>query len=154
MKTKLLAVALATALSVAVAPAFAGECPADQVRADTALNGPTTPSKVTDAVIGSIDLGSQYKAPGRAFRMRRLEIKPGGVVPEHSHAERPAHIYVVRGRITEHRSTCAVPIVHRAGDVAVEGGELTHWWENDSGGTVVLISADILPPAGDPAESM
>lgn len=138
----------------ACVPAMAGECPADKVRAHVDLKGPTAPAKVTDAVIGSIDLGQQYKVDGRTFRMRRLEIKPGGIVPEHSHSERPAHIYVVSGRITEHRSTCAVPIIHRAGDIAVESGALTHWWKNESGGTAVLISADILPPAGKPEESM
>ncbi len=154
MKVSTLAAALCAAMALAATPAFAGECPANQVRPHTELNGPTMPDRVTDTVIGSLDLGPQYNVPGRTFRMRRLEIRPGGVVPMHSHADRPAHIYVVRGRITEHRSTCAVPIIHRAGDVAVEGGDLTHWWRNDSGGTVVLISADILPPAGDPDESM
>ncbi len=141
------------ALSLAASPASAGECPADQVRPDTALNGPTMPNDVTDVVIGSIDL-RQYDVPGRAFRLRRLEIKPGGTVPEHSHGERPAHIYIVRGKITEHRSTCAVPIVHKAGDVAVEAGALSHWWRNETGSTVVLVSADVLPPAGNPDESM
>ena len=152
MKLTTLAAAVCAAMTMAAAPAFAGECPADQVRPHTELNGPTMPSKVTDTVISSIDLGGQYNAPGRTFRMRRLEIKPGGVVPMHSHADRPAHIYVVRGQIAENRSTCAVPIIHKAGDVATEAGQLTHWWRNTSSQTVVLISADVLPPAGPPAE--
>ena len=50
--------------------------------------------------------------------MRRLAIKPGGVVPWHSHDDRPALIYVVVGEITEYASNCAVPIVHKAGEVA------------------------------------
>jgi quercetin dioxygenase-like cupin family protein len=150
MKIQTLSAAIAATLMLGAAPAFAGECPAGMTRPHTELNGPTMPVKVTDTVIGSIDLGAQYNVPGRTFRMRRLEIKPGGIVPMHSHAERPAHIYVVRGKITENSSTCAAPIIHRAGDVAVESANLTHWWKNESSQTVVLISADILPPAGAP----
>jgi quercetin dioxygenase-like cupin family protein len=154
MKTSILAAAACAIVALAASPAFAGECPAGKTQAPVALNGPTMPSKVTDTVIGSIDLGPQYKIPGRLFRMRRLDVMPGGIVPEHSHAERPAHIFVVQGTIVEHRSTCAVPITHKAGDVAVEAGDLTHWWKNESKQKVVLISADILPPAGKPADSM
>ena len=56
--------------------------------------------------------------------------------------------YIVKGEITEYRSTCAVPIRHRAGDVVAEQGETSHWWRNNSGRRAVLISADIPPPAG------
>jgi quercetin dioxygenase-like cupin family protein len=154
MKASIFIAAAVAAFACASTTAFAGECPAGKERPTTELNGPTMPSKVTDVVIGSIDLGPQYKVADRLFRLRRLEIMPGGVVPQHSHGERPAHIYVVQGSIVEHRSTCAVPITHKAGDNAVEGGELTHWWKNESKQKVVLISADILPPAGKPAESM
>ena len=47
-------------------------------------------------------------------------IKPGGDVPWHSHGDRPAMIYIVKGEITEYASNCAVPIVHKAGDVSPE----------------------------------
>lgn len=155
MRRRLVSFAAAgLAALLAASPAVAGECPAAQVRAGVDLQGPTAPQGVTDTVIGEIDLGPQYKVDGRKFRMRRLEIKPGGVVPMHAHGERPAHIYVIKGKIVEHRSTCAQPIVHRAGDIAVEAGELAHWWKNESRSTVVLISADVLPPAASAEETM
>jgi quercetin dioxygenase-like cupin family protein len=75
--------------------------------------------------------------------MRRLEIEPGGIVPWHSHAERPAIIYVVSGTIEEYSSDCAVPIVHKAGDVSAEAKDISHWWKNTGTETVVLISADL-----------
>ena len=88
---------------------------------------------VTDTVISSIDLSHGYGIDGRQLRMRRLAIKPGGVVPWHGHATRPANIYVVRGNVTEYRSTCAVPNTHRKGEVVAESGETFHWWRNNAG---------------------
>jgi quercetin dioxygenase-like cupin family protein len=88
-------------------------------------------------------------AEGRKFRLRQLVIEPGGVVPWHSHADRPAQIYIVSGTIEEYASTCAVPIVHRAGDVAPETHNTSHWWKNTGSETVILISADILHDESD-----
>lgn len=147
MQTRTLALAALTALSASFAGvASAGECPADKVMANATPAGPNMPSKVTDNVIASIDLGDGYNIPGRALRLRRLEIKPGGVVPWHSHEARPANIYVVRGAVTEYRSSCAVPIVHRKGEVVTEAGATSHWWRNNGFRTAVLLSADVLPP--------
>lgn len=149
------AACIAGALFVgAAAPAFAGECPAGNVGVDVTPAGPSAPSRVTDEVIASIDLGQGYNIPGRALRMRRLVIAPGGVVPWHAHTERPANIYVVEGRVTEYRSTCSTPIEHRAGEVVAESGATSHWWRNNSRRRVVLISADILPPQAPSEQSM
>lgn len=145
---KMAAAACAAALALAAAPAYAGECPADQVRANALADAQTQPMRVTDEVIASIDLGQGYGIAGRALRMRRLVVEPGGVVPLHSHAERPANIYVVQGEITEYSSACAAPITHRSGEVVAEQGQTSHWWRNNSRRRAVLISADILPPAG------
>jgi quercetin dioxygenase-like cupin family protein len=133
--------------------AFAADCPAGKVGTDVTKPGPTTPSGVTDTVISSIDLSSMGFA-GRKMRMRKLTIEPGGVVPWHSHATRPANIYVISGSITEYRSSCAVPIEHSAGDVTAEFGSLAHWWRNNTKQPTVLISADILPPDMSLDESM
>jgi quercetin dioxygenase-like cupin family protein len=143
---KMLTMASLIALSgFAFAPAaVAGECPAGQMAADAMKPGATEPKNVTDNVIGAIDLGAGYNIPGKTMRMRKLVVQPGGVVPWHSHAERPANIYVVEGSITEYRSTCKTPIEHKAGEVAVESGNLAHWWKNNSTKAAVLISADIV----------
>lgn len=147
--------AVVAAGSIAMAtPASAGECPADKVGVDVTPAGPMMPSKVTDDVISSIDLGQGYGIEGRLLRLRRLVVQPGGVVPWHAHNERPANIYIVSGRVTEYRSTCAVPIEHRKGDVIAESGATSHWWRNNGWRKAVLISADILPPQGKPEQSM
>lgn len=145
---KLAAAAAVAAFVFAAAPAFADECPANQVGVNALANAPTAPARVTDNVIASIDLGAGYNVPGRMLRMRRLVVQPGGIVPLHSHAERPANIYVVSGSITEYRSTCRVPINHAAGDVTAESGQLSHWWRNNTGRVAVLISSDIPPADG------
>jgi quercetin dioxygenase-like cupin family protein len=123
--------------------AMAGDCPAGKEGASP-LAVATMPKDVTDNVIGSIDLGNGYNIAGKTMRLRKLVIQPGGIVPNHSHAERPANIYVVDGAITEYRSTCSVPIEHKAGDVAVESGSLSHWWRNNGNKPVTLVSADIV----------
>ena len=146
LKTAAAACFAATALTAA--PAFAGECPVDQVAQNALEQAPTMPSNVTDDVIASIDLSDRYGIPGRNLRMRRLVVQPGGVVPLHSHGERPANIYVVSGQITEYRTTCAVGVNHREGDVVAEQGDVSHWWRNNTRRPAVLISADIPPPAG------
>jgi quercetin dioxygenase-like cupin family protein len=99
-------------------------------------------------VLASINLAEEPAAvKDRQLRLRRLEIKPGGVVPWHQHANRPAIIYMVQGEIVEYASTCAVPIVHRAGEVATETHATSHWWKNVGKETVVLLSADLYPVA-------
>jgi quercetin dioxygenase-like cupin family protein len=142
-----LASAIAGALSVAAAAAFAGECPTDKVVADGQGAKPvTTAAKgVTDVVRSSTDLGKEsIGASGYLFRLRQLDIQPGGIVPWHSHGDRPAMIYMVKGTAIEYSSSCAVPIVHKAGDVAPEKKGTSHWWENRGTEPAVLISVDIL----------
>ncbi|ACA15874.1 Cupin 2 conserved barrel domain protein [Methylobacterium sp. 4-46] len=133
-------------------PAWAGACPAGQGRSGAGPGGPGAPVGVTDTVLGALDLAKEsgVAVPGRSFRIRRLVVQPGGIVPFHSHENRPALIYVVQGTIVEHASTCAVPIVHRAGDVSRETRDVAHWWKNESSKPVTLISADLFPEKEDP----
>jgi quercetin dioxygenase-like cupin family protein len=63
----------------------------------------------------------------RALRLRRLVIKPGGIVPWYSHTNRPAIIYIITGTIAQYRSTCKMPIVHRAGEATAEVKGMSHW---------------------------
>ena len=133
----------------AIAPAAqAGECPADKRVADGKGQppGPSMPKDVTDRVRYTTDLSKEPLAlQGRLFRLRQLEMKPGGIVPWHSHNERPAMIYIVSGEVVEYASSCAVPIVHRAGDVAPEKNGTSHWWKNTGNVPAVLISVDLFP---------
>ena len=128
-----------------VGTAQAGECPADQVAAGATKPGATEPKDVKDTVLAAIDLGREINGfEGRKLRTRMLEIQPGGVVPWHSHEDRPALIYVVEGTVTEYASNCAVPIVHKAGEVSVETKEVAHWWKNTGNTVVKLLSSDVL----------
>ena len=77
------------------------------------------------------------------MRTRRLVVQPGGILPLHSHKDRPALIYTVSGRITEYRSNCAAPIVHKAGDIAREADGISHYWINHGKVPAVLLSSDV-----------
>ena len=141
-------VALAGVLAFAATSAVAGECPADKKVADGQGQkpGPMAPKDVTDVVRSSTDLSKEpANIKNRLFRLRQLEVKPGGIVPWHSHNERPAMIYIVSGEVVEYASSCAVPIVHKAGDVAPEKNGTSHWWQNTGSTTAVLISVDLFP---------
>ena len=133
-----------------LSPASAGECPADKRGIDL-IKMNTTPAKgVSDTVLTAINLAEEpAKIQDRQLRLRKLVIQPGGVVPWHSHGDRPAIIYIIEGEIVEYASTCAVPIVHKAGDVARETHATSHWWKNTGDKTVVLLSADILHDKSD-----
>ena len=124
--------------------AFAGECPQGQMRVDATKPSTAAAKGVTDKVLSQIDLADEKLAlKGHLMRVRRLEIQPGGIVPWHSHADRPALIYVMTGEIQEHASNCAVPILHKAGDVARETQATSHWWQNTGKVPVILLSFDI-----------
>src|SRR5262245_40935333 len=137
---------IAGGMMLVSATAMAGECPADKVvpSGQGQQAGATTPKDVTDTVLASIDLSKEMVAANdHQLRMRRLEIQPGGEVPWHNHADRPAIIYIVKGTVTEYADVCKVPIVHNAGEVSVDAGR-QHWWKNTGSETAILISADIL----------
>src|SRR5262245_11560994 len=141
----MLAGMMAGAAIVGPTTAFAGECPADKFKADVRQPVTHAAKGVTDTVLAAIDLAKEpAKITGRQLRLRRLVIEPGGIVPWHSHGDRPAIIYIAEGEIVEYASNCAVPIVHKAGDVARETSGTSHWWQNNGTKTVTLFSSDVL----------
>lgn len=136
---------------VASGQALAGECPAGSSGIDLMKAGATKPKGVTDKVIGSIDLAREkVRLSGYKLRMRRLVVAPGGEVPWHSHEDRPALIYILSGAITEFKSTCAVPIRHAAGSLAVEDHLVSHWWKNMGASPCVILSFDLFHEMQDP----
>jgi len=132
---------VAVAAAMAASPALASQCkdPGNNALA----NAPTMPKGVTDTVIGSIDLGGEIDVADRQLRTRRLVVEPGGVVPLHSHKDRPALIYTVSGSITEYSSACNKPIEHKAGDISREADGLSHYWINHGKVPAVLLSSDV-----------
>src|ERR1700730_327908 len=144
-----LAAAIAASMVVASA-ALAGECPADKIKANAREKVDYKPVGVTDVTLGSIDLGKEpAHIEGRELRFRRLSIAPGGVVPWHSHDDRPALIFVQQGEIVEYASNCEVPITHKAGDIRAEVNGTSHWWKNLGKETVVLYVGDVRKDPND-----
>ncbi len=144
---RLVAIAALAVLAAVSVAAQAGECPADKIVAEGKGQPMSTEpaAGVTDKIVSSTDLAKEPVAiPGRALRARRLDIAPGGVVPWHSHADRPAQILISSGEITEYASTCAVPIVHKAGDITAEKSPTSHWWKNHGTTPVVIYSFDLF----------
>ena len=137
-------IALASALSLA-GLAHAGECPADKMTANDLKGAATAPVGVTDTEVASIDLAKEnVKLDQRRLRLRQMTIMPGGVVPLHSHEDRPALIMVNSGEINEYSSKCAVPILHKAGETAREFMGTKHWWKNTGSVPVNLTIGDIV----------
>jgi quercetin dioxygenase-like cupin family protein len=149
-RTLSLAALAATAFAFTATAAHAAECPADK-RVVDATKPVTTPAKgVSDKVLVSIDLSKETLAlADHQLRLRKLVIEPGGIVPWHSHGDRPAIIYIIQGEIYEYASDCAVPILHKSGEATPEQSGTSHWWKNASKTTVILLSADILHDKSD-----
>ena len=131
--------------------AAAGLCP--KPGSMNLANAPTMPKGVTDTIIGSVDLAREIGVAGRTPRTRRLVIQPAGIVPLHSHKDRPALIYTLSGSITEYSSACAVPINHKAGDISREADGLSHYWVNHGKVPAVVLSSDVFH-SGTPASGM
>src|SRR5437016_6142961 len=125
--------------------AHAGECPAGQAAANALPAAPTAPVGITDTELASIDLAHEnVHLDGRRLRLRHMTIAPGGIVPLHSHEDRPALIKVDSGEIYENNSKCMAPILHKAGDIAREFLGTRHWWKNTGSQAVELTIADIV----------
>jgi len=125
--------------------ARAGECPAGKAVANPLTGAPTAPVGVVDTELASVDLSKEnVKLEQRRLRLRHMTIAPGGIVPLHSHEDRPALIMVNSGEIYENSSKCSAPILHKAGDVAREYLGTRHWWKNSGSQPVDLTIGDIV----------
>jgi quercetin dioxygenase-like cupin family protein len=136
---------VAGATIASLSSALAGSCSADQMKADVRMPSPNAGKGVTDTVLAAIDLEKEpANIKDRQLRFRKLTIEPGGIVPWHSHGDRPAIIYIAEGEIVEYASNCAVPIMHKAGEIRPETSGTSHWWQNNGKKTVVLFVGDVL----------
>jgi quercetin dioxygenase-like cupin family protein len=145
-----LAAITAGATLAGVSASAAGECPAGKFKADVRTPSNHAGKGVTDTVLAAIDLEKEpANIKDRQLRFRKLTIEPGGIVPWHSHGDRPAIIYIAEGEIVEYASNCADPIVHKAGDIRPETSGTAHWWQNHGNKTVVLFVGDVLHDKSD-----
>jgi quercetin dioxygenase-like cupin family protein len=128
----------------AASAAVAGECPAGKMQANVRPMVDQKAVGVTDVTLGAINLEKQpANIKERELRFRKLTIEPGGIVPWHSHDDRPALIYVQQGEVVEYASNCAEPIVHKAGEIRPEVSGTSHWWKNLGKETVILYVGDV-----------
>lgn len=145
MKPTLL-LTLALGAGVALTGAAQAACPEDQILSEPRELRQAPNIGVESPILGTVDLTGWREMGNFRLRLRKLTIAPGGVVPTHSHGDRPSIVHIVEGEIIEHNAFCAVPIVHRAGDTTPESGEGTiHWWENTTDQPVVIFSTDVVP---------
>jgi quercetin dioxygenase-like cupin family protein len=130
--------------------ALAGSCPTDQMKADVREPVTFAAVGVTDTTLGAIDLEKEpANIKERQLRFRKLTIEPNGIVPWHSHADRPALIFIAEGEIVEYASNCSGPIVHKAGEIRPETSGTSHWWKNLGSKTVILYVGDVLHDKND-----
>jgi quercetin dioxygenase-like cupin family protein len=119
-------------ISLAANPAFAQQSP------------PTENKGVSVAPISGFDLSKQglkdYEQ--RQMRIRQITLEPGGVVAMHSHAQRPALTYVLKGTLLEHRD--GGERQYKPGEVITEPTDVNHWAENKGSEPVVLVSVDLF----------
>ena len=79
----------------------------------------------------------------RQMRIRQITVEPGGVAAFHSHKDRPALTYVMKGSLIEHREG-GPDRTYKAGEVITESTDVNHWAENTSSEPVILISVDLF----------
>jgi quercetin dioxygenase-like cupin family protein len=94
--------------------------------------------------LASIDLGPEIEGlTGRELRMRLVTMQPGAVFgPEHNHRDRPGVVYVLQGKITDHRD--GVCTEYGPGLGWPEDRNTLHWLENRGSVAAVEISIDII----------
>ena len=104
---------------------------------------PTETKGVTVKPLVAVDLGPEIEGmAGRQLRMRMITVDPGGFLAVHNHKDRPGTLYVLQGKITEHRGD--VVKEYGPGDTWAETKETTHWIENKGTTPAVLIPVDIF----------
>ncbi|MCX2789543.1 cupin domain-containing protein [Vibrio sp. Sgm 5] len=112
-------------------------------------NAPKEPVGEVETNIGKIALSDvdflkNVNINDLSLSFNKVTVAPGGLVPLHSHNERPAIMFVVKGVITEFNSMSAEPRVHTAPSATIEYNDVEHWWKNESNDEVVIYSAMLV----------
>ena len=108
-----------------------------------APSAPPETRGVSEKQLAAVDLGPEIEGmAGRRLRMRLITIEPGGATTMHSHKDRPGTVYILQGKITDHRDGKATE--YGAGLGWAEDRETAHWIQNDGTVPAVEISVDIV----------
>ncbi len=109
----------------------------------TAQAPPTESRGVTEKLLSAVELGPEIEGmAGRKLRMRLITIEPGGATVIHGHKDRPGTVYILQGKITDHRDGVATK--YGPGLGWPEDKATTHWIENEGTIKAVEISVDII----------
>src|SRR3954453_7855581 len=99
---------------------------------------------VTAELLATVDLGPEINGmAGGQLRLRMFTFEPGAVFgPMHDHKDRPGIVYVLQGKITDHRDGRATD--YGPGVGWPEDRNTNHWLENRGAVPAVEISFDIV----------
>ena len=125
----------------AVTDARIRSCPAERTQANARSEGFGATSGVASEDIALTPLASD---PTRAVRLRRIVVRPGGVIAWHDHAAIQGMALLVAGEMVELRNTCLDPLTYRAGDVAIEDAATAHSWRNESDAEAVVLVSHVV----------
>ena len=135
----------AAILAFGAGQAAAGTCPRDKVLKVPRSIESKDSVGVKRETLSTVNLKGWRSVGDLFLRTRRLTIAGHGVVPTHTHDDRPSIVFVVKGELIEHSTLCAVPIRHKAGDWTPEFGTgHGHWGENPNATEAVVTSSDIV----------
>ena len=109
----------------------------------SAQQTPTRESKgPTSKPLTAVDLGSEIDSvQGRLLRMQLTTYEPGASNAPHSHKDRPEVVYILQGKIIDHRGDVAKE--YGPGDSFTADKNTTHWMENKGSVPAVLLVSTI-----------
>jgi quercetin dioxygenase-like cupin family protein len=106
-----------------------------------AMAQPPNRTGVTWTQLGEIDLGAELGVDGRALRGRLVTLPPGGIVPTHTHNDRPSVMYMVEGTATERRGDSVIE--HHPGEGFRIGKDTPHSMENRTSARAAYVEVDV-----------
>jgi quercetin dioxygenase-like cupin family protein len=90
----------------------------------------------------TVDLASEIDGvEGRVLRMQMTTYEPGTANTAHSHKDRPEVVYILSGKIIDHRGNIAKE--YGPGESFTAGKDTTHWMENKGTVPAVLLVSTI-----------
>jgi quercetin dioxygenase-like cupin family protein len=104
---------------------------------------PNEAEGITANGLASLDLGPEIQGlQGRYLRARLVTAEPDGHSAVHSHKDRPAIPYVLRGTLTQ-CTTDGKCTELREGQAGVAGKDTVHWDENKGTTPLIYLVLDI-----------
>ena len=145
---------LGLAIAALGTSAFAFDLEGVKPRVLNGLEGTSGPNNISNVPIANAPLAAEGlgQIAGYNLRTRSWNISGDtGIVPLHSHADRPAIVFTLSGEIFEYRSDAPDRILHSAGGLSLEEGDVTHWWLNEGPDDVRLLAFDVFRARGEAA---